>query len=88
MCLQANRTELFSAHQMGTVKLGRSHKSSAARADGARMGELWEAEGVYIADTSAFPTCTGANPMISVEALAHVIASRLASRLARPTASL
>lgn len=85
---QPNRTELFSAHQMGTVKLGRTQRSSAARGDGSRMGELWEVEGLYVADASAFPTSTGANPMITVEALAHVIASRLAARLARPTASL
>jgi choline dehydrogenase-like flavoprotein len=35
-----------------------------------------------IGDASAFPTASGVNPMISIEAIAHMNARRLAERLA------
>ena len=34
-------------------------------------GELHDVEGVWIGDTSAFPTPSGANPMLTCMALAH-----------------
>jgi choline dehydrogenase-like flavoprotein len=34
-------------------------------------GELHDVRGVWIGDTSAFPTSSGTNPMITVMALAH-----------------
>ena len=35
-----------------------------------------------VADASTFPTASGVNPMISIEAIAYMNASRLAARLA------
>ena len=37
---------------------------------------------LVVADGSAFPTASGVNPMISIEAIAHMNATRLAARLA------
>ena len=48
-------TSLFSAHQMGTCRMGRIRETSVA---GPR-GELHDTKGVWIGDGSAFPTPSG-----------------------------
>ena len=68
---------VFSAHQMGSCRIGSSPSTSAADED----GELWECDGLYVADASTLPTASGSNPMISTLAMAHVISNRLATRL-------
>ncbi|HKP56044.1 MAG TPA: GMC family oxidoreductase [Polyangiales bacterium] len=70
-----NAQSLFSAHQMGSARMGRDPNTSCANPD----GELHDTHGVWIGDTSAFPTAPGVNPMISCMSLA----SRTASRIAR-----
>ena len=37
---------------------------------------------LVIADGSAFPTASGVNPMVTIEAIAHLNATRLAAQLA------
>jgi choline dehydrogenase-like flavoprotein len=39
-------------------------------------------ERLYVADASLFPTASGVNPMLSVMALAHRAAAKLAAHLA------
>lgn len=68
-----NRISLFSAHQMGTARMGRDVATSVAQPS----GELHETRGVWIGDTSAFPTACGVNPMITCMALATRTASRI-----------
>lgn len=58
---------VFSAHQMGTARMGLDPGTSAANP----QGELHGTPGVWIGDTSAFPTPSGANPMITCMALAR-----------------
>lgn len=58
---------VFSAHQMGTARMGTDPQTSVANP----QGELHDAPGVWIGDTSAFPTSSGANPMITCMALAR-----------------
>jgi choline dehydrogenase-like flavoprotein len=58
---------LFSAHQMGSCRMGTDPETSVA----GPWGELHDTPGVWIGDASAFPTSTGTNPMISIMALAH-----------------
>lgn len=58
---------LFSAHQMGTCRMGKDPATSVANP----QGELHGTPGVWIGDASAFPTSSGTNPMLSVMALAH-----------------
>ena len=77
--LPPNGAALFSAHQMGTCRMG----SDPATAVVDEEGECWEADGLYICDTSLFPTASGTNPMVTCLALAHLVASRLAARLTR-----
>jgi choline dehydrogenase-like flavoprotein len=65
-----NRSLLFSAHQMGTCRMG----SDPASAVCDERGEVFGVAGLYIADASAFPSSSGVNPMISVMALAQCVA--------------
>ncbi|MBG0829158.1 GMC family oxidoreductase [Planomonospora sp. ID67723] len=66
-----------SAHQMGTARMGTDPLTSVA----GPTGELHDVAGVWIGDTSAFPTPSGANPMLTCMALAH----RTAEHIARHT---
>jgi long-chain-alcohol oxidase len=72
----AGRVALFSFHIMGTARLGSSPKHSAANPD----GETWEVRNLFVMDGSSFPSASGVNPMITIEAIAHRNASVLASR--------
>ncbi|GIH96896.1 FAD-dependent oxidoreductase [Planobispora siamensis] len=62
-----------SAHQMGTARMGTDPQTSVARP----TGELHDVAGVWIGDTSAFPTPSGANPMLTCMALAHRTAEHI-----------
>ncbi|CAN5531853.1 GMC family oxidoreductase [soil metagenome] len=72
---RAGGYKLFSAHQMGTCRMGEDPATSVA---GPR-GELHDAKGVWIGDGSAFPTSSGTNPMVSIMALAHRTAEAIAA---------
>jgi choline dehydrogenase-like flavoprotein len=58
---------LFSAHQMGSARMGGNPLTSVADPE----GQLHDTPGVWIGDTSAFPTAVGSNPMLTCMALAH-----------------
>jgi choline dehydrogenase-like flavoprotein len=62
-----------SAHQMGTARMGRDRDGAVANPD----GELYDTPGVWIGDTSAFPSACGSNPMLTCMALAHRTAERV-----------
>lgn len=68
---------LAALHLMGTARMGGSADTSALDPD----GRAWEIEGLYVADGSCFPTASGVNPMISIESIAHLTATRLAAHL-------
>jgi choline dehydrogenase-like flavoprotein len=71
------RCTFFSFHIMGSARMGGSAASSACNPD----GETWEARDLVVCDASAFPTASGVNPMVSIESIAHMNATRLAARL-------
>jgi choline dehydrogenase-like flavoprotein len=71
------RGALYSFHIMGSARMGGSPAMSAANG----AGETWEVPDIVVADGSAFPTASGVNPMITIEAIAHLNARRLAARL-------
>jgi choline dehydrogenase-like flavoprotein len=60
---------------MGTCRMGLDPATSVA----GPWGELHDVQGVWIGDTSAFPTPSGTNPMITVMALAHRNAEAVAA---------
>ncbi len=73
------RLALAALHIMGSARMGGSADMSAVNPDGV----TWEVENLVVADASCFPTASGVNPMISIEAIAYMSAKRLAARLAR-----
>ena len=68
---------VHSFHQLGTVRMGSAERDSGCDPDGA----LWGARDVVVCDASTFPTASGVNPMVAIEAIAHLNASKLAARL-------
>ena len=78
-----NHGTVFSAHQMGTARmgsdpvdhacdpLGRVRSSSRPRTSDPHGGVI---KGLYVADGSLFPTALGVNPMITILALAKRVA--------------
>ena len=71
--LEPNDIAAFTAHQMGSCRMGSDPSDSVA--DG--RGELHDTAGVWIGDGSAFPTAPGVNPMISIMSLAHRTAANI-----------
>jgi choline dehydrogenase-like flavoprotein len=72
--LRAGGVKLFTAHQMGSCRMGTDPKASVADS----RGELHDTKGVWIGDGSAFPTSSGTNPMITIMALARRTATAIA----------
>jgi choline dehydrogenase-like flavoprotein len=68
-----NDVTCFTAHQMGSCRMGADPASSVA--DG--RGELHDVKGVWIGDGSAFPTAPGVNPMVTIMSLAHRTAAAI-----------
>ena len=74
--VHANRCGVFSAHQMGTARMGLDEHANVCD----EHGQVRGVPGLYVGDTSLFPASSGVNPMITVMALAHLVGSRLADR--------
>jgi choline dehydrogenase-like flavoprotein len=66
-------TPVFALHQMCSAKLGSDPQTSVAKPN----GELHDTTGVWIADASGMPCCSGVNPMVSTMALAHRTATNM-----------
>ncbi len=67
----------YTTHHLGTARMGGSPATSATDPDGA----IWDVRNLVVADGSCFPTATGVNPTISIEAIAYMNATRLAAAL-------
>jgi choline dehydrogenase-like flavoprotein len=70
-----NRLPLFTAHQMGSCRLGKDPRTSVANP----FGQVHGVSGLYVADASGFPTASGVNPMLSVMTLAYRVAQGIKS---------
>ena len=68
--LAPNRSLLFTAHQMGTCRMGNDARTSVCD----ERGEVHGSPGLFIGDASAFPLSSGVNPMIGVMAMAYATA--------------
>ncbi|KAG5099261.1 hypothetical protein JHK82_044313 [Glycine max] len=79
MSLTDISTPLCSAHQMGSCKMGTNPRESVVN----QMGETWEVEGLYLADSSVFPTALGVNPMVTVQAISYCTAQYVLEVLRR-----
>jgi choline dehydrogenase-like flavoprotein len=74
---------LFSAHQMGTARMGATAADGVIDPD----GRVYGVEGLLVADASAFPSASGVNPMLTIMALAHRAVSALIERRAATSSS-
>ncbi|KAJ5893363.1 hypothetical protein N7495_005054 [Penicillium taxi] len=59
--LNPERTLFASAHQMSTCRMGTSPESSVVDP----TCQVWDREGLYVLDTSVFPSASGVNPMVT-----------------------
>jgi len=79
-----NRGGVYSAHQMGTCRMGADAATHACdpagRVRGSRRGDV--VTGLYVADGSLFPTGIGVNPMMTIMALARRVARTVAAEAA------
>jgi choline dehydrogenase-like flavoprotein len=70
-----NRGAVFSAHQMGSVRMGASTADHPCDPDGrVRSAAGRPVRGLYVGDGSLFPTAIGVNPQITIMALARRVA--------------
>ena len=73
---EPHRVSLNSVHPQGTCGLGSDPRRSACRPD----GELWKVPGVFVCDTSLFPTSVGVPPQVTTMALGQMVAERAAQQ--------
>ncbi|GAB2269520.1 Long-chain-alcohol oxidase fao4a [Dionaea muscipula] len=74
---------IASAHQMGSCRMGVDPTISAVNP----MGETWEVEGLFVADSSVFPTALGVNPMVTIQAISYCTALSVLQVLHRKRAA-
>ena len=72
----AGQCALNSFHIMGSARMGGSPATSACDP----TGQTWEVRGLYVLDGSSFPSASGVNPQISIQAIAHMGARGLAAK--------
>jgi hypothetical protein len=75
--LLSQQASFVSAHQMGTCRIGSSAKSSVVDP----TCQVWGTEGLYVVDASVFPSASGANPMVTVMAIADWATQEMARKM-------
>lgn len=75
--LAVHKMQVFSAHQMSSCRMASSPEEGPV----SPTGELYECKNLFVADGSVLPTSLGINPMITIEAFAHMIAKKVVLRL-------
>jgi choline dehydrogenase-like flavoprotein len=81
--IRENSVALFSAHPMGSARAGTDPRRSTARP----TGEVHGVDGLWVGDASLLPSAPGANPMMSIMALAWRTSDHLLARLGGAPAS-
>lgn len=67
-------TNFFSAHQMGSCRMGASPRKSVVDP----KCRVWGTRGLYVMDASVFPSASGVNPMLTNIAIANWASQNLA----------
>ncbi len=71
------QTTYVSFHQMGSARMGADPRTSVVGSD----NQVHGVPGLYVMDSSCFPTASGVNPMTSIQTIAHRGAAALAAAL-------
>lgn len=66
--------QLYASHPMGTCRLGQDPKHNVVRPQDGRTHDV---EGLYITDSSLFPTALGVNPQVTIMAQSLALAARM-----------
>jgi long-chain-alcohol oxidase len=74
--LDRNWSTLFSAHQMGTCRMGTDPRTSVCD----ERGQVRGVDGLYVADASLFPASSGVNPMVTIMAVAKLVGEGIKDR--------
>lgn len=75
--MNPNRVMAFSAHQMGTCRMGADPKNAVVDCN----HEVYGVQGLFVCDGSVFPSASGVNPMLSIMGLAHRAAQYVKTRV-------
>ncbi|CAD6586944.1 MAG: hypothetical protein ASARMPRED_002881 [Alectoria sarmentosa] len=70
-----------SAHQMGTCRMAVTPRAGVVDP----RGRVWGVEGLYVSDSSVFPSASGVNPMVTNMAISDWISKGLAKDLSAET---
>jgi choline dehydrogenase-like flavoprotein len=62
-----NRIMMFTAHQMGTCRMGADPKTSVTD----EHAKVHGVKGLFVCDGSLFPAASGVNPMLTIMSFAH-----------------
>jgi len=65
--MSANRIMMFTAHQMGTCRMGADPRTSVTD----EHAEVHGVRGLFVCDGSLFPAASGVNPMLTIMSLVH-----------------
>jgi choline dehydrogenase-like flavoprotein len=65
--MNPNRVMMFTAHQMGTCRMGADPKTSVTD----EHAEVHGVKGLFVCDGSLFPAASGVNPMLTIMSLVH-----------------
>jgi len=68
-----------SAHQMGTCRMSSGPKAGVVDS----LGRVWGTRGLYVADSSCFPTASGVNPMVTTMAIAEWVSRGIVRELGK-----
>ena len=82
--IRENQIALYSAHPVGSARVGANPSTSATT----RSGEVHGVPNLWVGDGSLLPTAPGVNPMVSIMAVASYVADAIALRLANGGASV
>ncbi|HET9284020.1 MAG TPA: GMC family oxidoreductase [Candidatus Angelobacter sp.] len=70
---------MISAHQLSSCRMGKDPATCVADTN----GELYDVKGVWVGDAGACPTALGANPMVTIMALAERTSDRMIASSSR-----